>query len=234
MNKINLIIGREYWTRVKSKTFLLTTFLAPIAIIAIYAVLGFLMTRGSDKTKTIAIIDNAGITEGMDLKKNNLIFELTAKSLDELKEQYKNDELEGIIELPPIDTAQSSYDIIFHADKTLAIDEESSVRSIFRKKVRDFKVQALGIDESQLNLIDTDINIAPETITQTEKEISSLTSIVSSGLGMAVGFILFFVIMIFGSQVMRGVNEEKINRIIEVLISSVKPLELMIGKSIGR
>jgi len=61
MNKINLIIGREYWTRVKSKTFLLTTFLAPIAIIAIYAVLGFLMTRGSDKTKTIAIIDNAGI-----------------------------------------------------------------------------------------------------------------------------------------------------------------------------
>ncbi len=233
MNKINLIIGREYWTRVKSKTFLLTTFLAPIAIIAIYAVLGFLMTRGSDKTKTIAIIDNAGITEGMDLKKNNLIFELTAKSLDELKEQYKNDELEGIIELPPIDTAQSSYDIIFHADKTLAIDEESSVRSIFRKKVRDFKVQALGIDESQLNLIDTDINIAPETITQTEKEISSLTSIVSSGLGMAVGFILFFVIMIFGSQVMRGVNEEKINRIIEVLISSVKPLELMIGKILG-
>ncbi len=233
MNKINLIIGREYWTRVKSKTFLLTTFLAPIAIIAIYAVLGFLMTRGSDKTKTIAIIDNAEITEGMDLKRNNLIFELTAKSLAELKEDYKNKEVAGIIELPPVNTSESSYNIIFHADKTLAIDEESSVRSIFRKRVRDYKVKALGIDESQLNLIDTDINIEPETITETEKEISSLTSIVSSGVGIAVGFILFFVIMIFGSQVMRGVNEEKINRIIEVLISSVKPLELMIGKIMG-
>ena len=233
MNKINLIIGREYWTRVKSKTFLLTTFLAPIAIIAIYAVLGFLMTRGSDKIKTIAIIDNADITEGMDLKKNNLIFELTAKSLDELKESYNNGDIVGIIELPPIDTAQTNYDLIFHADKTLAIDEEASVKSIFRKRVRDFKVKALGIDESQLSLIDTDITIAPETINQTDKEISSLTSIVSSGVGIAVGFILFFVILVFGSQVMRGVNEEKINRIIEVLISSVKPIELMVGKIMG-
>ena len=60
MSKVNLIIGREYWTRVKTKTFLLTTFLAPIAIALFYAVLFFLMTRGSDKTKNITIIDNAG------------------------------------------------------------------------------------------------------------------------------------------------------------------------------
>ena len=62
MNKINLIIGREYWTRVKSKMFLLTTFLAPIAIVVIYGVLIYLVTRGSDQIKNISIIDNAGIT----------------------------------------------------------------------------------------------------------------------------------------------------------------------------
>lgn len=233
MSNINLIIGREYWTRVKSKTFLLTTFLAPIAIIAVYAVLGFLMTRGSDKSKTLAIIDNAGLTEGVELKKNNLIFEVSSLSLEDLKSKYKEGEYEGIIELPALDSSQREYNILFHADKTLAIDEEATVRSMFRRNIRDFKIRAFGIDESQLDLIDTDISIDPKTVTETEKEISSITSLVSSGVGAIVGFVLFFVILMFGSQVMRGVNEEKINRIIEVLISSVKPIELMIGKVLG-
>jgi len=233
MNKIKLILGREYWTRVKSKTFLLTTFLAPIAIVVIYGILGYLMTRGSDKEKTIAIIDHAGLTENLDLSKNNLTFNLSDLSLQELIPQYESGDIDGIIELPPLDSSQSKYSIIYHSDKTLALDESSSIESLFRRKIRNFKIQAFGIDQSQLDLIDTNINIEPKTIKDTEKEISSLTTIVTSGLGMFVGFLLFFVILIFGSQVMRGVNEEKINRIVEVLISSVKPIELMVGKVVG-
>jgi ABC-2 type transport system permease protein len=104
---------------------------------------------------------------------------------------------------------------------------------MFRKRIRNFKIQAFGIDQQSLDLIDTEISVDPKTIKDTEKKISSITTTVSSVLGMVVGFMLFFVILMFGQQVMRGVNEEKINRIVEVLISSVKPIELMIGKVFG-
>ena len=233
MNNINLIIGREYWTRVKSKMFLLTTFLAPVAIVVIYGILGYLMTRGSDQTKNISIIDNAGITDNIELERNNLMFTLETKSLDEAIKSYENGDIDGVIELPPLDSSMKKYDIIYHSDEALALDEMAAIVREFRSGVRDFKVKAFGIDESRIELIDTDISIAPKNVVETEKEISSITSTVSSVLGGAVGTLLFFVIMIFGSQVMRGVNEEKINRIVEVLISSVKPFELMLGKVVG-
>ena len=233
MSKVNLIIGREYWTRVKTKTFLLTTFLAPIAIALFYAVLIFLMTRGSDKTKNIAIIDNAGLAKNIEMEKNNLVFDLSNQSLEQLKGKYKAGDIDGIIELPPLDSAQSKYDIIYHADKTLAIDETSAIEKMFRKPIRNYKMQAFGFEQSQLDKIDTDIELSPQTVNETEKELSSITSLVSSGVGFAVGTLLFLVIMIFGTQVMRGVNEEKLNRIVEVLISSVKPIQLMLGKVIG-
>ncbi len=233
MNNINLIIGREYWTRVKSKMFLLTTFLAPVAIVVIYGILGYLMTRGSDQTKNISIIDNAGITDNIELERNNLRFTLETKSLDEAIKSYENGVIDGVIELPPLDSSMKKYDIIYHSDEALALDEMAAIVREFRNGVRDFKVKAFGIDESRIELIDTDISIAPKNVVETEKEISSITSTVSSVLGGAVGTLLFFVIMIFGSQVMRGVNEEKINRIVEVLISSVKPFELMLGKVVG-
>lgn len=233
MNKINLIIGREYWTRVKSKTFLLTTFLAPIGIVVVYAILGYLMTRGSDKERNIAIIDNAGLTKNIALNKNNLNFTVETRSFDDLVESYKNKEIDGILELPPLDSSQQKYSMVYHSDKTLALDESSSIESLFRKEIRNYKIKAFGIDQGSLDMIDTDLDIEPKTINNKEKEISSLTTVVSSVLGGAVGFLLFMVILVFGSQVMRGVNEEKINRIIEVIISSVKPFELMLGKVLG-
>ena len=106
MNKINLIIGREYWTRVKSKSFLLTTFLAPIGIVLVYAVLFFLMSRGSDKQKTIAIIDNAGISNNVDVKKQNLNFVIENRSFTELIAAYDQKEIDGLLELPPLDKSQ--------------------------------------------------------------------------------------------------------------------------------
>ena len=233
MNNINLIIGREYWTRVKSKMFLLTTFLAPVAIVVIYGILGYLMTRGSDQIKNISIIDNAGLTENIDLEKNNLKFLIETKGLDALLEDYTNGDIDGVIELPPLDSSTSDYQIIYHSDEALAIDEMLSIERLFSKEVRNFKIQAFGIDQERLSLIDTDISIEPQNVKETEKEISSITSTVSSVLGGAVGFLLFIVILVFGTQVMRGVNEEKINRIVEVLISSVKPFELMLGKVVG-
>lgn len=233
MNKIWLITQREYTTRVKSKTFLLTTFLAPLGMVALIAVVAFLMTRGSDKKKIIAVLDNASIVSESQNEQRNLTFIRETRTLNDLFVAYENGDYDGILELPPIDSSQQSYDIIYHSDEQLALDEMSTIEGMYRRKVRNFKIQAFGIDEAQLNLIDTDITVEPKTIKDKDKEISSITAAVTSTLGGIVGYALFFIILIYGGQVMRSVMEEKINRIVEVLISSVKPFELMMGKVMG-
>ncbi|MDG2448934.1 MAG: ABC transporter permease, partial [Saprospiraceae bacterium] len=233
MNNILLILQREFWTRVKSKSFLLTTFLAPIGIVVFYAALFFIMSRGSDNVKNLAVIDNAGIVDQSETKRNNLTLSYDYSDLETAKEAYLAEKIDGIIELPPISTDVTNYDIVFHSDEQLAIDETSTIERLYSKKVRNFKIQTLGIDQSQLDLIDTDLNVSPKTIKETAKDISSLTSTVSSVLGGIVGFLLFMMVMIYGSQVMRSVSEEKINRIVEVLISSIKPFQLMMGKILG-
>ena len=233
MNNISLILQREFWTRVKSKSFLLTTFLAPIGIVVFYAALFFIMSRGSDNIKNLAVIDNAGIVDQSVDKRNNLALNYDYSDLESAKEAYLAEEIDGVIELPPINTDETEYNIIFHSDEQLALDETNTIEGLYRKRIRNYKIQTLGIDQSQLDLIDTDLNVSPKTIKETAKDISSLTSMVSSVLGGIVGFLLFMMVMIYGSQVMRSVSEEKINRIVEVLISSVKPFQLMMGKILG-
>ncbi len=233
MNNIKHVIAREYFTRVKSKTFLLTTFLAPLAFIFFFGILGFLLSRGSDDEKKIAIIDNVGIVDKSQVERRNIKFDYSYNNLDQALKDYKEDKIEGVIVLPAIDINTERYEMIYHSDNQLAIDESESLKSMFRKKVRNYKIQKLGIDETQLKLIDTKIDLEPKTVVDKDKKISSITSAVSAGIGGFVGYALFFIIIIYGSQVMRSVTEEKINRIVEVLISTIKPFDLMMGKVIG-
>lgn len=233
MSNIKLIIQREYITRVKNKKFLLTTFLAPIAIVFFYGILVFLLTRGSDNLKMIAIVDQAGISTTQDSVKNNLHFDYSYNSFESAVSVYKNKKIDGILVLPPVDINSAKYSMVYHSDNQLAIDESMSLERLFKKKIRNHKITELGIDEGQLKLIDTDISLKPETILDKEKKVSSITSMVGAAVGGVVGFGLFFIIIVYGSQVMRSVTEEKINRIVEVLISSVKPYDLMMGKVIG-
>lgn len=233
MNNIKHIIGREYFTRVKSKTFLLTTFLAPLAIIAFYAVLGFIMTRGSDAQKTIAIIDEAQVWDASISDKNNLSFNYDYSTTQEAIEAYKAETIEGVLYLPTIEIENEKYLAEFHSDKQLALDESEILKNMIRKKVRVEKIKELNIDVKQLDLIDTKVTINPKTVKEVDKKMTSLTTSISAGVGMVVGFLLFLIIIIYGSQVMRSVTEEKVNRIVEVLISTIKPYELMMGKVIG-
>jgi ABC-2 type transport system permease protein len=234
MNKIWLIVQREYSTRVKNKTFLLTTFLAPVAFILFFIVLGFLMNQGSDEVKTIKVVDQQGLLDGVLTTRDNLKAEFTTESLEDLKEAYKDKAFDGILVINPVTSPDiKDYNATYYSDDQLALDETFSIEKAVRKKIRNYKLKALDIDEAKLDIIDTDVSITPQTILNTDKKISEYTTVVSGVLGGVVGYAMFFIILIYGSQVMRSVMEEKINRIVEVLISSVTPFQLMMGKVIG-
>jgi len=232
-NSIKQIIKREYLTRVKSKTFLLTTFLAPIGMVLLFGFLGFLLSRGSDDQKQIAIINEANIDVSDIKSKQNMTFDYSYADVNSALLAYKDEKIDGVLVLPKVQVEAKDYYMTFHSDNQLAIDESQSLQSLFRKKIRNYKITSLGIDQDQLKLIDTSVKIDPKSVLDTEKEMSSITSLVSSGIGGVVGYALFFIIIIYGSQVMRSVTEEKINRIVEVLISTVRPFDLMMGKVIG-
>ena len=233
MNKIWLVTKREYLTRVLNKTFILTTLLTPLGILLFMVAVVFIMGTGSDKAKVINIYDPTDLL-GRELKtRDNLTFHFSNESLEDQKELYKAKKINGIIEIPPMkDSMATKYSYKYHSDDQLAMDESIGIESAIGKKIRNYKLKKLNIDEKTLKNLDTDVTAEPVTIFE-NKKISSITTIVSSVLGGVVGYAMFFIILFYGMQVMRSVMEEKINRIVEVLISSLKPFELMMGKVIG-
>jgi ABC-2 type transport system permease protein len=233
MNKIWLIIQREYLTRVKNKTFILTTLLAPLGIIIFIAIVGFVMTTGSDKIKNIAVSDPSHLLGHELSARDNLKFTFSDLPLDSLIKQYTDGKISGVLEIPPLqDSLAVKYSYKYHADDQLAMDENMALDKAIGKKIRDFKLKKLNVDGTLLTKLDTDITGIPVTILK-DKKVTSMTTMVSSALGFVIGYAMFFIIILYGMQVMRSVMEEKINRIVEVLISSVKPFQLMLGKVIG-
>jgi len=233
MNKIWLVTQREYLTRVKNKTFILTTLLTPLGILMFMAAVVLVMSTGSDKAKIISVYDPTQLL-GNELKsRENLSFNFENESLESLKEKYKEKKINGILEILPLtDSLATKYNYKYHSDDQLAMDESFGIESAISKKIRNYKLKKLNIDANSLKNLDTDVSAIPVTI-MVDKKISSITTVVSSVLGGIVGYAMFFIILFYGMQVMRSVMEEKINRIVEVLISSLKPFELMMGKVIG-
>lgn len=233
MNNIWIITKREYTSRVKSKTFLLTTFLTPLGLVLFIAAIAFIFSRGSDDMKNIAVIDSSNLTEQSLKTRSNLNLTYSEASLESLFEQYEQKEIDGILEIVPLESPEATtYKAIYHSDDQLAIDESMSIESALSRQIRKYKLVSLDIDEETLKTLETDVSISPKTI-KSDKKITSMTSMVSGVLGATVSYAMFFIILLYGAQVMRSVMEEKINRIVEVLISSVKPFELMFGKVLG-
>lgn len=233
MNNIWLITQREYLTRVLNKTFILTTLLTPLGFLVFFIVLGFIMNTGSDQVKTIVVADKVGLLDKSLSGRDNLIFTFEDAPMDSLISRYKEGSIYGILEVTGTpDTMQKKYSVSYYSDEQLGIDELFSIEKAIAQKVRNYKLKAQNLDESVIAGLDTDVTIEPKTITK-DKNITSLTSVISSVIGGIVGYALFIIILMYGSQVMRSVMEEKINRIVEVLISSVKPFELMMGKVMG-
>jgi ABC-2 type transport system permease protein len=191
------------------------------------------MGTGSDKSKIINVYDPSGLLEKELKTRDNLTFQFSDDALEKQIDLYKDKKINGIIEVPPLkDSLASKYTYKYHSDEQLALDENMGIEGAISKKIRNYKLKKLNIDEKILKNLDTDVTAEPVTVLE-DKKISSITTVVSSVLGGIVGYAMFFIILVYGMQVMRSVMEEKINRIVEVLISSLKPFELMMGKVIG-
>ena len=234
MNKLALIIRREYLTRVTRRSFILATILTPLAFAVFFVVVGIIFSYQSDDTKKIAIIDESNMLQKRIADEGNLYFKFEDKDLAALKKDFNNTSYNGILVIPPLkDVYTNNHKIFYYSDDPPTLDVETLIRSRIAKSIRNYKIEELQLDKKNLEALETRIELDPEPIEETGEDASSLTSAIAAGIGSIMGIIMYFTVFIYGMMVMRSVMEEKTNRIVEVMISSVKPFQLMLGKIIG-
>ncbi len=233
-NKIWLIVKREYLSRVKKKSFILLTLLTPFLFLLFFAIVALIFAYEGDETKTIAVLDKSNLFDGVIADRDNIYFQFPDASLEELKKETVAGEYSGILVVPVIDNVKTkTITSMFYADDQLPLTIEEDIKSIIRSKVRDFKMAEMGIDQDQMDYLNTRIRIDPEPISEGVEDKGNYSSFIGAGIGYLMGMIMFFITFFYGTFVMRGVFEEKVNRINELIISSVKPFELMAGKILG-
>jgi len=234
MNKLGLIINKEYSTRVKNRKFILTTLLTPLGFLLFFVVVVFIFSHESDKTYKVAILDQSGTEIVMPESNSRFIFNKSELPLDSLKTKCKNSEIDAVWLLPKFTGVDvKHYSTYYYTDKTLDIEMESRLSKYLTQSIRKYKIQQLNLNQNELDKLNTEIIIDPEPVQENVQDKSSYTSKIATILGGIMGYVIFFIIFLYGAAVMRAVTEEKINRIVEVIISSASSTELMLGKIIG-
>lgn len=226
MNKILLIIQREYVTRVRKKAFIVMTMLVPGLFAAMYAVIALVAGDKDQTVHIVNVVDKSGSFINKFQDQKFVKFAYSSKSLDAAKADLKNDN-DLVLNIPasPKDTAE-----VFSRKKTnlpLADDIQRQINDI----VSGASLVKAGIDTAALHKIKSNIPIKSSELTETGAKSTSMGA--TYALSFAGAILIYMSLFIYGAQVMRGVIEEKTSRIIEVIVSSVKPFQLMAGKIIG-
>lgn len=235
-DKVKLITTREYWTRVRKKTFLISTILTPLAIIGITVLSGFLSSGAITKTKNILVKDDSGILAEHLTSNRTYSFNYTSQPLESAKESLQSGDFDMLLHIntPKGDVLEDiEIQLISNEKPGLSTTEllERKLKSAYKK----YNTIAAGYKVDELERLDPSIDINIDLLKEgaDEEEVSNASIAIGSALGGAMGFLMYIILLVYGSFVMRSVMEEKINRIVEVVISSVKPFELMLGKILG-
>ncbi len=231
MKKVWIIIEREYLTRVKKKSFLITTILAPVGFALFFIAVVFLSGYGESK-KRVAVIDESGYFKGNFADNNSLYFSFIDTPLKKLELTYKNMNYDGILYIPELANLTNIRGIEYRSDKNLGIKPQQYIQNEIERVAKSVKIEQANIDKDLMQQL-ADVNVKMQTIIYGEEGEKSGSTLIATALGYIMGFTIYMVMFIYGTMVMRSVIEEKNNRILEVMASSVKPFQLMLGKIIG-
>lgn len=233
MNHLPLIIKREYLTKVKNKSFIIMTILSPIIMIALISFVAYLSQLNNDKVRAISVLDQSGLVR--DIFKNNAQTTYTILgnvSLEEAKRLSKETNNYGLLYVQNFEAIDDvSKHIMFFSEESPSLSVIADLEHKLENKLTHLKMEQNGIDIPMIDASKTQVDILQESF-QGEKT-SKTDSLVKLIFGIAIGYLLFMFIIIYGNMIMRSVIEEKTSRIIEIIISSVKPVQLMLGKIIG-
>ena len=235
LRNINIIISREYLTRVKKKSFLLTTFLVPVLFAAMCILPSVIMFMAKDTDKKVAVIDQSGIVMPYLVDTDAVDYEdYSTEPVDSMKLRFDELGLDALVVVSPLDSVQRSVTVASYSAKPLSMELKEGVQSKVNDAVEDYRLALYEIGDLKQIMEDVKSDISMSTYTLDESGEEKITSSeVYMIISMLLSIIIYMFIAMFSGMVMQSVIEEKSSRVVEVLVSSVKATELMFGKIIG-
>lgn len=235
MKNVGIIISREYLTRVKKKSFLITTFLVPVIFAAICILPSLIMFFAKDTDKQVAVVDRSEIVMPYLVDTDEVDYvDYSSENPDSLKSRFSELSLDALVVISPLDTVAKTVSVTTYSEKPMSVTLKEAIKSKADDAVEDYRVSQYKIDDLKqiMNDIKADVSMATYTLDESgEEKITS--SEVYMVISMILSMIIYMFIAMFTGMVMQSVIEEKASRVVEVLVSSVKATELMFGKIIG-
>ncbi|GAB3223767.1 ABC transporter permease [Spirosoma arcticum] len=229
MHIIFLIIKREYLVRVRKKSFLVMTILGPLLIAAFYGLVGW-AAIGSIDQKKVQVIDESGQFAGKFKNSPSLTYSFAKTPIATAKKAFLKSGNDVLV-LIPKDVLTDSKGVQLFAEKGVSFDIKSGIERTIEREIENLKLTQSGITRKVIE--DAKVDVDAETISLSDEGEKQSSTGAASVIGLLCAILIYITVMVYGMQVMRGVVEEKTNRIIEVIISSVKPFQLMMGKILG-
>lgn len=232
MKNIFLVLKREYLVRVRKKSFIIMTFLTPILIAAFYGIIVWAAVGSfKNERKTIQVIDQSGLFKDKFKSDKNTTFEFINQPISEAQKKLKGKE-GNLLVFIPANIMEQPKGLQIYSEKNIGPMLQGRIEKIVQQELRNIKLSKAGItqqviEEANQNVDAQTFNLDDEGKTRSSSTMAAYVA------GYAAAFLLYIFILIYGAGVMQGVMEEKSNRIIEVIISSVKPFHLMMGKILG-
>ncbi|QIX62537.1 ABC transporter permease [Hymenobacter sp. BT18] len=230
MSKIWLIVQREYLTRVRKKSFIIMSLIGPLLTVAFIAV-PVLIAKMSGDDKVVAVADAGNLfADKLPDAKDDIRFVRSTPDLAQAKSDFKAGKFDALVYIPKLDLTNPTGFQVF-SRKGLSVSLENDINRAINQQIENRRLAQSGIDRATLDKLKANVDL--ETVTLSDTGEKSSSSGVSTAVAYLCGFLIYMFIFMYGVQIMRGVMEEKTNRIVEVVISSVKPFELMMGKVLG-
>lgn len=232
MDKILLIIKREYLSRVRKKSFLIMTIVGPILMAALMIVPVVINQMEDNEEKIIAVLDSSHIFFNKIPDSEFLKFKyLEDNSLENARKQFKESNYYAVLFIPHI-VSYASGSVQLYSSKQPTLSIKQHISNSLEKELERQKLHASGIDENILESVKSNVSLKTYKWTDEGKEEETSTEL-KMAVGFISGFLIYIFIFLYGAMVMRGVIEEKTSRIVEIIVSSVKPFQLMMGKVVG-
>lgn len=232
---VNVIIAREYLTKVRKKSFLLTTFLGPIFFAALCILPSLIMFMAEDKGKKVGVVDESGIVMPYMTDSEQIDYtDYSDVSVDTLKNRYFSLDLDALVIISKLDTAARTVSVSAYSQKPLSVDMKDALSANVNNAVEEYRLASYDIKGLKQILEDVRVDVPVSTYTMDDSGQEKITSSeVYMIVSLVLSVIIYMFIAMFSAMVMQSVIEEKSTRVVEVLISSVNSLELMFGKIVG-
>ena len=230
MSKIFLVVKREYITRVRKRSFIVMTLLTPILFAGLIG--GLLWVAMADKggEKVIAVIDDSGLFKDKFQSTDGIHFTYLEENIETAKSNFNHQGPDGLLYIPKLNI-QDPKGIQFFSESNPHFGVINKIENTLETEIERIKMMELGVDQEILQRIETDISLNTLSLTSTGEKVSNAEA--TFGTAYVSSLLIYFFLFLYGVQVMKGVIEEKHNRIVEVIISSIKPFQLMMGKILG-